>query len=79
MTGHQPAVADQIAAVLQRHQVEVIFGQSVPSAVLLAVEGRDPASDVPAREHGAIRRPAPDLITIRQRLFAGWMGALTNS
>ena len=24
-------------------------------------------------------RPAPDPITIRQRLFAGWMGTLTNS
>jgi acetolactate synthase-1/2/3 large subunit len=40
VTGHQPAVADQIAAALQRHQVEVIFGQSVPSAVLLAAEDR---------------------------------------
>ena len=40
MTGRQPAVADQIAAALQRHQVEVIFGQSVPSAVLLAAGDR---------------------------------------
>jgi hypothetical protein len=36
VAGHQPTVADQIAAVLERHQVEVIFGQSVPPAVLLA-------------------------------------------
>ena len=29
-----------MAAALQRHQVEVVFGQSVPSALLLAVEDR---------------------------------------
>lgn len=31
-------VAEQVAAALQRHGVEVIFGQSLPSAVVLACE-----------------------------------------
>ncbi len=31
-------VAQQIAVALQRHEVEVIFGQSLPSAVVLACE-----------------------------------------
>jgi acetolactate synthase I/II/III large subunit len=31
-------VAERVAETLKRHGVEVIFGQSVPTAVLLAAE-----------------------------------------
>jgi acetolactate synthase-1/2/3 large subunit len=34
----QETVAERIAAALERHNVEVIFGQSLPSAVILACE-----------------------------------------
>jgi acetolactate synthase-1/2/3 large subunit len=33
-----PTVAQRVARALQRHRVEVIFGQSLPSAVILACE-----------------------------------------
>lgn len=38
MTGTAPTVAQAIARALKRHGVEVIFGQSLPSAVILAAE-----------------------------------------
>lgn len=38
MTKAPQTVAQRIAAALQRHGVEVIFGQSLPSAVILAAE-----------------------------------------
>jgi acetolactate synthase I/II/III large subunit len=38
MTGAPQTVAQRIAAALQRHGVEVIFAQSLPSAVVLACE-----------------------------------------
>jgi acetolactate synthase-1/2/3 large subunit len=38
MTKPAPTVAEAIATALQRHGVEVIFGQSLPSAVILAAE-----------------------------------------
>lgn len=34
------SVADRIAAALERHGVEMIFGQSLPSALILAAEAR---------------------------------------
>ncbi|MET4520109.1 thiamine pyrophosphate-dependent acetolactate synthase large subunit-like protein [Bradyrhizobium sp. I1.7.5] len=39
MTKIAPSVAQMIACALKRHGVEVIFGQSLPSAVILAAEG----------------------------------------
>ena len=33
---HEITVAERIAHALRRHDVEVIFGQSLPSAVILA-------------------------------------------
>jgi len=38
MTAASPTVAQAVAAALHRHGVEVIFGQSLPSAVILAAE-----------------------------------------
>ncbi|MET4690671.1 acetolactate synthase catalytic subunit [Sinorhizobium fredii] len=40
MTQHNPieTVAERIAKILRRHDVEFIFGQSLPSAVILAAE-----------------------------------------
>jgi acetolactate synthase-1/2/3 large subunit len=38
MNAKSQTVAERIAAALQRHGVEVIFGQSLPSAVILAAE-----------------------------------------
>ena len=38
MTSQPPTAAQAIAAALQRHGVEMIFGQSLPSAVILAAE-----------------------------------------
>jgi acetolactate synthase-1/2/3 large subunit len=38
MTKPAPTVAEAIAKTLQRHGVEAIFGQSLPSAVILAAE-----------------------------------------
>lgn len=38
MNAKHPTVAEIIAASLKRHEVEVIFGQSLPSAVILAAE-----------------------------------------
>ncbi|CAH1693695.1 Acetolactate synthase-1/2/3 large subunit [Hyphomicrobiales bacterium] len=38
MTNPNPTVAQAIAHALKRHGVEVIFGQSLPSAVILAAE-----------------------------------------
>jgi acetolactate synthase-1/2/3 large subunit len=38
MTPQSPTVAQVIALALRRHGVEVIFGQSLPSAVILAAE-----------------------------------------
>jgi acetolactate synthase-1/2/3 large subunit len=35
---HETTVAERIAKALRRHDVEVIFGQSLPSAVILAAE-----------------------------------------
>lgn len=39
MTKNMPTVAERIALALQRHEVEYIFAQSLPSAVILAAEG----------------------------------------
>ncbi|PDT82357.1 acetolactate synthase catalytic subunit [Sinorhizobium sp. BJ1] len=43
MTQHNPieTVAQRIAKILRRHDVEFIFGQSLPSAVILAAEAID--------------------------------------
>ena len=38
MTKSNETVAQAIARALQRHGVEVIFGQSLPSAIILAAE-----------------------------------------
>lgn len=38
MTARLETVAQRIAAALQRHGVEIVFGQSLPSAVILACE-----------------------------------------
>ncbi len=55
MTQQNPneTVAAGIATILRRHDVEFIFGQSLPSAVILAAESDRHSPDrVPAGEHG---------------------------